>query len=97
MTQYGSLEELLEQDLDAVSICTPPAFHEEGACAAMRRGIAVCCEKPLAHSCESAERMCAVSEETGTLLVTAYKFRFFPNMLWAKELIDSGKVGTVKY
>jgi predicted dehydrogenase len=91
-----SLEEMLaEAELDAVSVCTPPAFHEEAACAALRAGVAVCCEKPLAHNAESARRMCACAAETGALLVTAYKFRFFPNVLWAKEMLDAGRLGEV--
>lgn len=93
---YASLEEMLSRaGLTAVSVCTPPAFHEEAACAALRAGVAVCCEKPLAHDAASAERMCACAEETGTLLVTAFKFRFFPNVLWAKTLLDAKRLGTV--
>jgi len=93
---FASLEEMLDRAKPtAVSVCTPPAFHEEATCAALRAGVAVCCEKPLAHDAASAGRMCACAAETGTLLVTAFKFRFFPNVLWAKALLDAGRLGTV--
>ena len=93
---FATPEEMLQkQHIDVVSICTPPSSHEGVACMAMRNGISVCCEKPLAHTAASARSMCRCSDETGTLLVTAYKFRFFENVLWAKQLIDDGKLGDV--
>ena len=46
---YGSWQELLEHPLDAVFVCTPPAAHAEPAIAALRQGLAVYLEKPLAR------------------------------------------------
>ena len=95
-TAYGSLEAMLSNaELDAVSVCTPPSSHEEIACQALRSGKPVCCEKPLAHNAASGRRMKECSEETATLLITAFKFRFFPNVLWAKNLLQDGRLGTV--
>lgn len=95
-TPYTSAETMLREERpDAVSVCTPPKWHEEASCSALRAGVSVCCEKPLAHSVDSARRIRACAEETGVLCVTAYKFRFFPNVLWAQNLVDSGRLGTV--
>lgn len=95
-TPYASAEAMLEEGgLDAVSVCTPPKWHEEASCLALRAGVAVCCEKPLAHSVESARRIRACAEETGSLCVTAYKFRFFPNVLWVRDLVAAGRLGSV--
>ena len=95
---YQSAEDMFDDaSLQAVSICTPPSSHEELTVAALSRGIHVCCEKPLAHSVEAARSMCEKAAETGALLVTAYKFRFFPNVLWAKDIIDSGGLGKVVF
>src|SRR5687768_10005970 len=43
----SSLEELLELPLDGVVIATPSALHAEQAIAALGRGMAVFCQKPL--------------------------------------------------
>jgi virulence factor len=44
---YGSIEQLLEQ-VQAVSICTPSALHVEHALLALRAGVDVLIEKPVA-------------------------------------------------
>src|SRR5215207_3396246 len=43
-----SSDELLGCDLDGVVIATPSALHAEQAIAALQRGLAVFCQKPLA-------------------------------------------------
>ena len=50
----GSLEELLGEDLDGVVIATPNALHAEQAIAALRRGLAVFCQKPLGRNADEA-------------------------------------------
>src|SRR5947209_13158173 len=42
-----SFDEILATDADAVVIATPSAFHAEQAIAALERGKAVFCQKPL--------------------------------------------------
>jgi predicted dehydrogenase len=46
-TPYCSLEKLLREDLDAVSVCTPAHLHIENIKACFERNLAVFCEKPL--------------------------------------------------
>lgn len=50
--------------LDAVVVATPNAFHEPAVVAALDRGYHVLCEKPLAHTLESAERIAAAADRT---------------------------------
>ena len=45
-----SLDELLEPELDGIVIATPSALHAEQAIAALERGLAVFCQKPLARN-----------------------------------------------
>jgi predicted dehydrogenase len=50
----AGLSEMLRQDLDGVVIATPSAMHAEQAIAALERGLAVFCQKPLGrHSAET--------------------------------------------
>lgn len=47
-TPYFDLEELLnKENLDAVSICTPPKFHEKQIRICLENDVDVMCEKPL--------------------------------------------------
>lgn len=44
---FSEIDRILEEDLDAVSICTPPALHLQQIIAAFDKNIPVFCEKPL--------------------------------------------------
>ena len=46
---FSSIERLLQEPLDAVSICTPPHLHFTQMLRAFDRGLPVFCEKPLLH------------------------------------------------
>ena len=43
----SDINRILEEDLDAISICTPPALHLQQIIAAFDKNIPVFCEKPL--------------------------------------------------
>src|SRR3954462_7397836 len=52
----GSLDELLAHELDGIVIATPSALHAEQAIAALDRGIAVFCQKPLGRTADEVRR-----------------------------------------
>jgi myo-inositol 2-dehydrogenase / D-chiro-inositol 1-dehydrogenase len=72
---YGSWQELLEHPLDAVFVCTPPAAHAQPATAAMRRGLAVYLEKPLARAADDGEAILAAWRESGGVCAVGYQWR----------------------
>jgi predicted dehydrogenase len=72
---YGSWQELLEQPLDAVFVCTPPATHAEPAIAALRRGLAVYLEKPLARAAADGEAIVAAWRESWAVCAVGYQWR----------------------
>ena len=72
---YGSWQELLERPLDAVFVCTPPAAHAEPAIAALRQGLAVYLEKPLARSAADGEAIVAAWRESGGVCAVGYQWR----------------------
>ncbi len=81
--------------LDAVYVATPNALHRPLVQTALRAGISVLCEKPLAADIADAEAMVAamVEADAGTLLGTAYDQRWHPAHLRLRELLD--ELGTV--
>ena len=94
--RYASFDEMLEKEsLDAVSICTPNAFHAEMAVAAMRAGAHVHCEKPMAVSSEGARMMAQVSSDTGRILMVGFQRRFGPEARHLKRFIDAGSMGGI--
>ena len=95
---YTDVDEMLRAEagkLDFVDICVPTYLHAEISIKAMRAGINVLCEKPMARTVEQAEEMVKVSKETGKLLMLAYCNRFNRGAIEVKKIIDSQKYGKV--
>lgn len=92
---YGSIEQLLGDEIDAVSVCTSNSTHAEMSVKALRAGKHVLCEKPMAVTAEQCNAMCLAAKESGKLLMIGQNQRFTPSHQKAKELISSGAIGKV--
>lgn len=72
---FGSLEEMLSCEPDAVIVATPPETHGELAEAALRAGCSVLIEKPLASTLTDARRVVEMVEETGRPVLVGFNRR----------------------
>jgi predicted dehydrogenase len=86
---------LARKDIDAVDICTPNNLHKEIAIAAAQAGKAILCEKPLAMNTAEGEEMCRAVEKAKVPNIVWYNYRRIPAVTFAKQLIDSGKLGKI--
>lgn len=84
---------LAREQLDAVSIASPPLHHAPIAIACMHAGVDVLCEKPLAINGRAALRMTDAAARSGRTLLLATKFRHVPDLVAARELIAAGEIG----
>lgn len=85
---FSTASELLKSgEVDVVSICTPPAFHEEPATLALDQKIHVLCEKPLAHNLEASRRMAVKAQESEAILMCAFRHRFINAIQTIKSLL----------
>jgi len=84
---------LLDTDIDAVYIATPPAVHREQALACAAAGKHVLCEKPLGLAVADAEAMIAACTRARVRLGTAFMMRFHAQHQAALQLIRSGRLG----
>ena len=84
---------LANRDVEAVIVAVPTPLHSEVAIAAMEAGKHVLCEMPLASTIDDVQRMIDVAQRQGVILMPGLNFRFTPNYVKAKQLIDSGSVG----
>ncbi|MEU7835070.1 Gfo/Idh/MocA family oxidoreductase [Nonomuraea sp. NPDC049129] len=92
--RYPDLAAVLADDaVDVVHICTPNALHADQAAAALRAGKHVICEKPIATSLADAERLAAVSAETGRTLAVPYVYRYHPLVREIRARRMSGDFG----
>lgn len=79
---------------DAVVVTTPPVTHAHIVIDLVSRGLPVLCEKPFSVDLDSAWRMARVARDHGVLLSMASKFRFSDDVIAAREMVQSGLVGT---
>lgn len=80
-TAYTDYRELLDKEaktLHAVIVATPDFWHERMTVAALQSGLAVYCEKEMAHTLDSARRMVIAARETGKLLQIGHQRRSNP-------------------
>ncbi|GAK13642.1 Gfo/Idh/MocA family protein [Geomicrobium sp. JCM 19039] len=92
---YTTVEELLESDVDIISVCAPNVHHASISIAALDAGKHVLCEKPMAASVEEAEAMIDAEKRTGKTLMIAHNQRFVPSHVKARELIKNGEIGAI--
>lgn len=91
---YTDYREMLEkEELDAVDICAPSHLHRAISEYALRSGVHVLCEKPMALSSEDAESMVSAAHETGKVLMCAQIIRFSRPYAYLKSIVDSGVLG----
>jgi predicted dehydrogenase len=93
VSDYTAL--LKRSDIDAVAVVTPHALHEEMAIAAFATGKQVFCEKPLALTTASAERILAACAKAGGVLGIGHERRYEPAMEDMRRLYESGALGRI--
>lgn len=84
-----------DPEITAVSVCTPNKLHSEIACAFLRAGKHVLCEKPAAINLKEALEMQKVQHETGKTLNIGVVNRFNDYVNAIKNMIDNGELGEV--
>lgn len=93
----GSFDDLISKaaEFDLAVITTPNKDHASQAIAAMRAGMHVVVDKPVATTSEECQRMIEVSKETGKLFSVFQNRRWDSDYLTAKKLIETGSLGKV--
>lgn len=94
---YGSYEELLaDPEIEAIYNPLPNHLHVPWSIRAAEAGKHVLCEKPIGLSSAEAEQLRAARDRTGMLIAEAFMIRSHPQWLAARELVRSGRIGTLR-
>jgi len=91
---------ILDREVDAVYVATPPGAHEECALKVCAVGKPCYLEKPMSRNAAEAQRMVRAFAVRELPLFVAYYRRGLPRFVKAKQIIDSGALGalhTVEY
>ncbi|WP_417444095.1 Gfo/Idh/MocA family protein [Joostella sp.] len=94
---YLDYQELLERnDIDGIIVATPDHWHKIQAVDAMNSGKDVYCEKPLTNTIHDGIEMVKAANKNNTVFQTGSMQRSWDIFKKAKEIVDSGKLGTIK-
>ena len=84
-------------DIEVIHVCTSPALHERMVVDALSAGKYVICEKPLAHTLESADRIIEAARHHPGRLSTVYQLRYLPEIRRIIQLRDRGELGKLLF
>lgn len=94
---YGSYEELLaDASIEVIYNPLPNQLHVPWSIKAAEAGKHVLCEKPLSMTVAEAKSLLAVQQRTGVIVGEAFMVRTHPQWLRTRELIASGRIGTLR-
>jgi predicted dehydrogenase len=95
---YTDYNQMLEkEDLDLVSVCVPPFLHRDATVAALKAGVHVLCEKPMAMNAKEAKEMIAAAKAAKKTLTIGFQSRFGERAQFLKHLIDRGELGEIYF
>ena len=95
---YSDFDTMLaEAKPDVISITLPTPLHVPLTVKALRAGVSVLCEKPMALNTADCDKMlkAAATAPDGAKLMIAHCLRFWPCYVYLKKLVDSRKYGSV--
>jgi UDP-2-acetamido-3-amino-2,3-dideoxy-glucuronate N-acetyltransferase len=91
-------EELLEdEEVEAVAIATPAAFHALHARQALEAGKHVFVEKPLAMSVPDGQVLAKMARDRQRVLMVGHVLRYHPAVRKLLQEVRSGRLGTVRH
>lgn len=93
--RVGSLDELLQLDLDGIVIATPSALHARQCLEALEAGVAVFCQKPLGRTAREVEAVVRAARQRDLLLGVDFSYRHTQGMVRIRELVAGGALGRV--
>ena len=85
---FETLDQLLAEGIDAVTIAAPTHLHHEIALACIARNIHILVEKPVASTVEEGREIVAAAERAGVTLMVGHVERFNPAVAAIKQAIS---------
>ena len=90
---YGSLAEMLDAGVDAVTITTPPHTRQELVLEAIAAGVHVVADKPFAPDAAAAQRLADAAQRAGVVLNVYHNRRRDADILTLTDVLASGELG----
>jgi predicted dehydrogenase len=95
---YLDFNDMLEKEkLDAVSVCTWNNAHAQATIAALKAGVDVLCEKPMAMDTAEAQIMEKAAADNKKILMIGFVRRYANDTAIIKDFINNGFMGDIYY
>lgn len=91
---FASLADALRTEPQAAVVAVPPHVAPELTTAAIRAGLDVLCEKPMAINLDAAEEVARVAEASDRVVQIGFKNRFSPLVRAVRDWLDEGRIGS---
>jgi len=92
-TDYNEMFDKLK--LDFISVCTPNYLHAPITISALKKGISVHCEKPLAINAEEAQEIVDAKNKYKGKVMVALNNRFTAESAFVKSCVEKGMFGEI--
>ena len=90
---YADYKQMIDEaGLDSVHVCTPHYLHCEMICYALKRGVNVLCEKPVAISFSELDEIEAAVKASSAKLAVCQQNRFRASFKFVKEYFGDRKI-----
>lgn len=87
----ATLDQLLEENLDALVVCSPDFTHKAAVLAGLAKGLHVFSEKPLCYSSAEADEIIAARDLAGRVVQVGYMKRFDRSYEAAIEALSANR------
>ena len=94
---YTDLNEAFEEKPDVVFITNPTSLHIPVALKAAKNNCHIFIEKPISHDLAQVDKLFSITEKNNKICFVGLNYRFHPNLIKIKQLLDENKIGKVLF
>lgn len=94
---FTDLSEALATKPDAVIVANPTANHLDVAIPAAEAGCHIFLEKPISNNLDRVDDLYTAVKFGGGEILVGFQFRFHPQFIRAKEILENGFIGELLY
>ena len=91
----NKLEDALQNQPNAMLVCTPPYLHIPIALKGVKNNTHLFIEKPISHNLNGVDRLICEAESRDLVIMVGYNLRFHPGLRMVKKMLNQGRIGRI--
>jgi predicted dehydrogenase len=92
---FNDYQKALDQQPDAVLVCSPPSSHIPISIDAVKNNAHLFIEKPLSNTMNKVDELLQCAKRRKLIVFVGYNFRFQKGIQLVKEIMDRGTIGKI--